>query len=100
MTVLSRVLARWLTVRRERAHSQDLWGRQDALSHALDALRERVVAVERAESVRAAEHAAALDAMSRLYKRVAARIAREQQPATGDTPPEESPLDLRRRLRP
>lgn len=82
------------------ATDADAWGRQEALSHALDALHDRVVLVERADALRAAEHAAAMDAMARLYKRVSARIAREL-PANGAAPPqEESPLELRRRLRP
>lgn len=100
LTVLRRLLARWLTVPLDGQRVQDLWGRQEALSHALDALRERVSLVEHADAVRAAEHAAALDSMARLYKRVSARIARESLPNGSTQPKEESPLDLRRRLRP
>lgn len=53
----------------------------------------RVEALERAEALRAAEHAAMVDQLSRLYKRVATRIAREAPTEAGD-----SPLTFRRRL--
>jgi len=97
---LRQALRRWLGVTPDDFDAKAAWGRQETLSYTLDALRERVVALERAETVRAAEHAAAMDAMQRLYKRVAARIARETTPPNGEAPPEESPLQLRRRLRP
>lgn len=68
-----------------------------ALRAELDTLKARVDALARAELERQAEHAAMLDSLSRLYKRVSARIAREQPP--GDTPSGESTLTLRSRLR-
>lgn len=58
-------------------------------------LEERLTALERAETTRAAEHAAQLDQLSRLYKRVAQRIVREGN----DTPPDtESVMSMRKRL--
>ena len=90
-------------------------GQARALSSAVDALVERVLELEhdarrvrealaelkRREAEREGQHAAALDALARLYKRVSARIAREQPaPQASDVaPPEaESTLDIRRRL--
>lgn len=46
---------------------------------------------------RAAEHATMLDALSRLYKRISARIAREDG-GMAPAPDEESVLAMRRRL--
>lgn len=98
-TMLKRALQRWLSVPLDGSATQDLWGRQDALSITVTALAERIAECERGEALRMAEHAAALDSMTRLYKRVSARMAREHigqgdEPANG-----ESPLALRRRLR-
>lgn len=76
--------------------AQDLWGRQRVLSITLDALTERVVSLERAAAVREAEHAAAIDALNRLYRRVAARIARESPASSAEKG--ESVLDLKTRL--
>lgn len=51
------------------------------------------------EARRAAEHATMVDQLSRLYRRVSARIAREgQSPAPNGAHPEESVMELRRRL--
>jgi hypothetical protein len=66
-------------------HELDVLGAQLAL----DVKRLKSERVERE-----AEHAAQLDRLSRLYKRVSQRIAAE---ATTDEP-RESPLELRRRL--
>jgi len=57
-------------------------------------LAERLATVERNEALRAAEHATAVDQLSRLYKRLSAREWR----AANGAKAEESPLDLRRRL--
>jgi hypothetical protein len=61
----------------------------------LDLLERRVDDWARNEATRAAEHATMLDQLSRLYKRVAMRIARDsgETPTTG-----ESVLSLRSRL--
>lgn len=67
----------------------------------------RMDRLERAEIERAAEHAAMIDRLERLYKRVSVRIAREGAgtlPESGSSivgQPEstESPLDMRQRLR-
>lgn len=61
----------------------------------LSALEEAVHAIQRAEAVRAAEHATQLDRFERLYKRLSSRIARDG----GSAAAEESPLALRQRLR-
>jgi hypothetical protein len=55
------------------------------------------------EARRAAEHATMVDQLTRLYKRVSSRIAREGQTAAaaaenGHTQSEESVMELRRRL--
>lgn len=68
---------------------------QDTTHAELRQLAERLAAIERAEALRAAEHAAALDKLERLYKRMAARVAREPDLTTHNG---ESVLDLRNRL--
>jgi hypothetical protein len=54
--------------------------------------------LRRNEATRAAEHAAALDAITRVYKRLSARISRENEPPLTEEAVEESVLDMRRRL--
>lgn len=66
----------------------------DAIPRELESLRRRVALLEDAEAQRAAEHHAMVDQLSRLYKRLATRIARE----TNGHASEESPLQLRNRL--
>lgn len=61
----------------------------------VDELEARIVVLERAETLRAAEHAAMVDQLERLYKRIAARIAREN----GSQSSGESVLDLKQRLK-
>ena len=52
------------------------------------------------ETRRAAEHATMVDQLDRLYKRVAARIARESRDAPHQAPANgETDLDFKRRLR-
>lgn len=67
----------------------------------LTVLTARVAQLESAETLRAAEHHAMVDQLDRLYKRLVARISRqnalESTNATEDR--SESPLALRRRLR-
>jgi hypothetical protein len=66
---------------------------------ALGELVGRVAALERAEATRAGEHAAMVDQLERLYKRVSARIAREQPSNNGGAGrSDESVLSLRQRL--
>lgn len=73
---------------------------------ALVALQTRVELLERSEVVRAAEHAAVIDRLERLYKRVSVRIAREAQSNptpepildSGATSGHESVLSMRKRL--
>lgn len=59
-------------------------------------LEQRVEALESAEVLRAAEHAAMVDRLERLYKRMVTRVSRE---ATVSAEPEESVLTLRDRIR-
>lgn len=61
-------------------------------------LTERVAAMERAEALRAAEHAAALDKLERLYKRMTARFTREAKTNGHRDDDGESVLSLRQRL--
>lgn len=63
-----------------------------------DPLLRRVEALERAETVRAAEHAAMVDQLDRLYKRITARIAREHSAKPEPASEGESVLSLRNRL--
>lgn len=86
------MLSRWLA-RPDHAAT----ARLDALEAATGALASRLATMERAEATRAAEHAAMLDRLDRLYKRVSARISREGNGHTSE--PGESPLALRQRLR-
>jgi hypothetical protein len=65
----------------------------------LEALYVRVDKLERAEVERTAEHAAMVDRLERLYKRVSTRIARESQPEDAAPVPGVSPLALKRRIR-
>lgn len=75
----------------------------------VDDIFPRLERLERAELERAAEHAAMVDRLDRLYKRISARIARapspEDAPESTNVPPVrsrpsgESPLSLRHRLR-
>lgn len=94
------LITRWLrrqpTVAATEHEASALWGRQRVLSLTLDALTERVEALEHAAAVREAEHAAAMDSLNRLYRRVAARIARESPVSTGEKG--ESVLELKTRL--
>lgn len=62
---------------------------------AFEDVEDRVMALEKAEALRAAEHAQMVDRLERLYKRITARIARDAEPPSETT---ESPLSLRRRL--
>lgn len=60
---------------------------------------ERLEDVERAEATRAAEHAAMVDQLDRLFKRISARMSRADRAVTqGSDSAEESPLALKRRL--
>jgi hypothetical protein len=63
----------------------------------LAALETRVHTLAAQEAARAGEHAAMVDRLDRLYKRISARMVRENNGAT--PAPEESPLALRQRLR-
>lgn len=54
-------------------------------------------ALRQDEARREAEHATMVDRLARLYKRVATRITREEEPPTEESI-EESVLDMRRRL--
>jgi len=58
---------------------------------------ERLAAIERAEATRAAEHAAQLDSLTRLYKRISQRIVRQQEQSPDLD--EESVMSMRKRLR-
>lgn len=75
--------------------------REVALAHptvpdaSTQSLLARLDAVEKAEALRAAEHAVMVDQLTRLYKRVATRIAREQEPHSDNG---ESVASLRARL--
>lgn len=60
--------------------------------HSAETARE-LQQLRRDEARRAAEHATMVDALDRLYKRVSARIARQDDKAE-----EESTYDLRKRL--
>lgn len=71
--------------------------RVEALETHVKALYDHVTELRREEAQRAAEHATMVDQLTRLYKRVSARIAREPQPEA--TQPFESVLDMRRRIR-
>ena len=64
-------------------------------SEQVTALEARVRALEASETVRNAEHAAMVDQLDRLYKRISARISREQPQNAAAT---ESVLSLRERL--
>jgi len=68
--------------------------RVTALETHVKALYDHISLLEREHTVRLAEHAAMMDQLNRLYKRMAQRVARE--PASAE---EESPLALRERLR-
>ena len=68
--------------------------RLTALETHVKALYDHIALLEREHTVRLAEHAAMMDQLNRLYKRMAQRVAREA-PASE----EESPLALRERLR-
>lgn len=75
------------------------------VTSALGALQTRVDLLERAEVVRSAEHAAMVDRLERLYKRVSVRIAREAGPTPTSTAivdpgtsSGESVLSMRKRL--
>lgn len=71
-----------------------------ALTASVSALVARVEAVEQREALRSAEHAAMVDQLDRLYKRISARISRADKasPVNGDAS-DESPLALRNRLK-
>lgn len=64
----------------------------------LRALHGTMVQLQTDEARRAAEHATMVDALQRLYKRVSARIAREEMKHHDETPESESTLALRKRL--
>jgi len=81
-----RTLAQWLGIVPERQTPSPF-----------GAIHARLDALEARETVRAAEHAAMVDQLDRLYKRISARITREH--AAPAAAPTESPLDMRRRLR-
>jgi hypothetical protein len=67
-----------------------------ALETHIKALYDHVKLIEGDEVKRSAEHAAMVDQLDRLYKRISARIARnDSSPTTSG----ESPLAMRRRLR-
>ncbi len=63
-----------------------------------DELTLRIEKLERAEATRAAEHAAMVDQLDRLYKRVSARIARADRVDREEPALEESVLSLKQRL--
>jgi hypothetical protein len=69
----------------------------DTVGPAVRKLEERIAAVERSEATRAAEHAAQLDSLARLYKRISQRIVREQEQTPAED--EESVMAMRKRLR-
>lgn len=60
-------------------------------------LYERLQDIERTEATRAAEHAAMVDQLDRLYKRISARISRGAVTQGSDNG--ESTLALRQRLK-
>ena len=66
-----------------------------AVTDALTTLDARVKTLEQSEAVRDAQHADALQKLSRVHKRMAQRFATD---ATEAAEPRESPFDLRRRL--
>jgi len=73
----------------------------EQLRTSIETLTARVDGLVRAEALRTAEHAHMVDRLDRLYKRIAARIARENgADADPVTPPtdNESVLSLRSRL--
>lgn len=80
----------------------ELWLRVEKLQSDLGVtsldLYKRVEKLDREEATRAAEHAAMVDQLERLYKRVSARIARAER--VGPEPEGESVLDLKKRIRP
>jgi hypothetical protein len=65
-----------------------------ALLARVAALEDTLHQLHRSEAIRSAEHAAMVDKLDRLYKRVAARVARGENGAT-----DESTLAMRNRLR-
>lgn len=78
--------------------------RSEVLAELVTDLGRRVEKLERSEAERSMEHAAMLDRMDRLYRRIAARMVREaqlqQEPdLTGPTDTGESALEMRKRLR-
>lgn len=80
---------------------RDFSADSDYVIRALKDHHQRLLTLEANEATREAQHAAQLDALARLYKRVATRIAREAPPpvANADAPSEsESVLAMRRRL--
>lgn len=68
--------------------------RVEQLEERVRLLHGAVAEAQASELERAADHAAMVDKLERIYKRFATRIARE-----GAAEPEESPLTLRNRLR-
>lgn len=72
--------------------------RVQALETHTRVLYERITDLERAEMVRAAEHAAMVDKLDRIYKRITARIAYAAQHPNEPASNGESPLALRNRL--
>jgi len=75
-----------------------LAGRVAKLERDLSELHRRLLAVEGEEAVREASHAARMDALARLYKRVSQRFV--DSPGTNPSPVavEPSVLEMRRKL--
>lgn len=82
-------------LRRLHGHATDI-ARLVALETHTKVIYERLEELERAETTRAAEHAAMCDQLDRLYKRVSARMSRAV--AQGSDSHGESTLALRHRL--
>ena len=64
----------------------------------VESLRMRVGELERSEATRNAEHAAMVDQLDRLYKRISSRIARSNESSEPTKADGESVLSLRNRL--
>lgn len=85
------------------AHARALYDEAAQSRRELRELLGELQQLRQDEARRAAEHATMVDQLTRLYKRVSSRIAREGQTAAaaaenGHTHSEESVMELRRRL--
>lgn len=72
-------------------HVQALYDHARQLGSELQTLRQD-------EARRAAEHSAMVDQLTRLYKRVSARIVRDAEASNGHAPSDDTTGALRRRL--